>query len=44
MRFPGIMEAAKRLGVHRNHLYLVLRGDRVSHRLTRAYRAMKEVQ
>lgn len=40
-RFPGLLDAAKKLGVHRNHLYLVLSGRRVSHSLTERYAELK---
>jgi len=42
VRFPGLMTAAQTLGVHRNHLYLVLSGKRTSHSLLRRYNAWKE--
>lgn len=42
IRFPGLMTAADKLGVHRNHLYLVLTGQRTSHRLLRRYQALKK--
>jgi hypothetical protein len=32
-RFVGLMSAARKLEVHRSHLYQVLRGDRTSHSL-----------
>lgn len=41
VRFPGLMTAAHTLGVHRNHLYQVLIGKRISHSLTRRYNAWK---
>ena len=37
-RFPGICQAARDLGVSRLHLYMVLVGMRVSHRLTRRWK------
>ena len=37
IRFPGITRAAKRLKVTRIHLYLVLSGQRTSHRLLKRY-------
>jgi hypothetical protein len=40
-RFPGLLDAAKALGVHRNHLYLVLSGRRVSRSLTQRYADLK---
>lgn len=40
-RFPGIVAAARRLGVSRVHLYYVLRGDRKSPGLQRRYEALK---
>lgn len=40
-KYPGICEAAKALGVHRIHLYLVLSGKRQSHRLKRRYQELK---
>lgn len=33
VRFPGLIRDAQELGVHRNHLYLVLTGARKSQRL-----------
>jgi len=44
VRFPGLLTAAQALGVHRNHLYLVLTGKRTSHRLLARYRALKGVR
>lgn len=38
--FPGITRAAKRLKVTRIHLYLVLSGQRTSHRLLKRYQAL----
>ena len=35
LRFPGLVEHAKRLGVSRIHLYFVLTGQRVSPRISR---------
>lgn len=40
IRFPGITDAARRLKVTRIHLYLVLSGQRTSHRLLKRYRAL----
>ena len=40
VRFPGITRDAKRLNVSRIHLYLVLTGQRTSHRLLRRYQAL----
>lgn len=42
IRFPGLLTAADQLGVHRNHLYLVLSGQRTSHKLMRRYQALKK--
>lgn len=39
-RFPNIVRHARELGVNRNHLYLVLRGDRTSHTLLSRYNAL----
>lgn len=39
VRFPGLMTAARELGVERSHLYRVLSGQRESRRLMRQYRA-----
>jgi hypothetical protein len=44
VRFPGLVTDAEHLGVHRNHLYLVLTGKRVSHTLTARYHQMKQYQ
>ena len=41
MRFPGICTDAHHLGVHRNHLRMVLLGIRESKKLMRAYRELK---
>ena len=41
IRFPGIMQDAAALKVHRIHLYRVLTGDRVSKSLTTRYQALK---
>ena len=41
IRFPGLCTAAYDLKVHRNHLYLVLSGKRVSKRLMKKYQAWK---
>lgn len=43
-RYPGIMRASRDLGVNRIHLYLVLTGKRVSHRLTDRYRMWQEME
>lgn len=40
IQFPGITHAAKRLKVTRIHLYLVLSGQRTSHRLLKRYEAL----
>lgn len=40
VRFPGIMRDARRLGVHRNHLYLVLTGNRQSPGLLNRYKKL----
>jgi hypothetical protein len=40
-RFPGLMEHARALGVNRVHLYLVLSGQRISHRLLHRYNQLK---
>jgi hypothetical protein len=40
-RFPGIVEDARRLGVSRVHLYLVLIGDRQSPTLLARYQRLK---
>jgi hypothetical protein len=37
VRFPGLLNAAHALGVHRNHLYLVLSGKRPSASLSNRY-------
>lgn len=37
IRFPGIVAAARTLKVSRIHLYLVLTGQRTSHRLLKRY-------
>lgn len=42
VRFPGIIRDAKRLNVSRIHLYLVLTGQRTSHRLLRRYQALNK--
>lgn len=42
VRFPGIMRDAQRLKVSRIHLYLVLTGQRVSHRLLARYQALNK--
>lgn len=42
VRFPGLLTAAHHLGVHRNHLYLVLTGKRTSHSLLRRYNQFKQ--
>jgi hypothetical protein len=41
-RFPGIIDAARRLGVSRVHLYLVLSGRRESRSLTLRYHALRK--
>lgn len=41
-RFAGLVADAKRLGVHRNHLYLVLSGRRQSRRLMARYKALRK--
>jgi hypothetical protein len=41
VRFPGLVNAAQALGVHRNHLYLVLAGKRTSHSLLARYHQLK---
>jgi hypothetical protein len=41
VRFPGLINAAAALGVHRNHLYLVLSGQRKSRRLLSRYQQLK---
>lgn len=40
--FPGLVSSAKALKVHRNHLYLVLKGRRISHRLLARYRELQK--
>jgi hypothetical protein len=40
-RFPGIVEDARRLGVSRVHLYLVLIGDRKSPTLLARYQRLQ---
>jgi hypothetical protein len=40
VRFPGIVRHARQMKVSRMHLYLVLTGQRTSHRLLRRYRAL----
>ena len=42
VRFPGITEDAKKLGVSRPHLWMVLTGSRESMSLTRRYQALKK--
>ncbi len=39
-RIKGLCRAAEHLGCHRNHLYLVLSGRRVSHSLQARYDAL----
>lgn len=39
-RYPGISEHAKRLGVSRPHLWMVLQGQRQSRRLMVRYRKL----
>jgi hypothetical protein len=41
VRFPGLVTDAERLGVHRNHLYLVLSGQRTSQKLLTKYQELK---
>ena len=41
VKFPGITEDAKKLGVSRPHLWMVLTGTRTSGSLTRRYHALK---
>lgn len=41
VRFPGLLNDAQALGVHRNHLYLVLSGRRVSASLLHRYQQLK---
>lgn len=43
-RFPRIVADARDLGVSRIHLYLVLTGGRISHRLLADYRRLKHNQ
>jgi hypothetical protein len=43
-RFPGVAAAAKRLGCSKGHLWAVLAGQRVSHRLSRRYAELKANQ
>ena len=40
VRFPGISQAARTLGVSRTHLWYVLTGVRESRSLTRRYEAL----
>lgn len=42
IKYPGIVAAAKEMGINRMHLYFVLRGDRRSSRIERSafYRRM----
>jgi uncharacterized membrane protein len=42
VRFPGIIEDARRLKVSRIHLYLVLSGQRQSRRLLSRYHALRQ--
>jgi hypothetical protein len=42
IRFPGITADARRLKVTRIHLYLVLSGQRTSHRLLKRYAALQK--
>lgn len=44
VRFPGLINDAAALGVHRNHLYLVLCGKRQSSRLLSRYLRLKGSQ
>lgn len=39
-RFPGVASAAKALGCSKGHLWAVLAGQRVSHRLSRRYASL----
>lgn len=41
VKYRGLIADATMLGVHRNHLYLVLSGKRQSISLLRRYRALK---
>ena len=40
--FPGLLDDARSLKVHRNHLYLVLSGRRTSHSLLARYKQLKK--
>ena len=40
--FPGLLDDARALRVHRNHLYLVLSGRRTSHSLLARYKQLKK--
>lgn len=44
VRFPGLVTDAETLGVHRNHLYLVLAGQRTSLSLIKKYRELKGIK
>ena len=44
VRFPGLVTDAETLGVHRNHLYLVLSGQRSSISLLQKYRELKGIK
>jgi hypothetical protein len=41
VRWAGLVTDAETLGVNRIHLYLVLKGDRTSHRLLARYHQLK---
>ena len=41
VRFPGITKDAQRLGVRREHLWMVLNGDRKSASLLKRYQKLK---
>lgn len=42
IKYPGISEHARRLGVSRLHLWMVLQGRRESRRLMNRYRKLNE--
>jgi hypothetical protein len=42
IRFPGIVESARKLKVSRIHLYLVLTGQRQSRRLMQRYSRLNQ--
>jgi hypothetical protein len=44
VRFPGLVTDAEMLGVHRNHLYLVLAGKRNSAALLHRYQVLKGIK